>query len=472
MYESSFFIKTHSQIAEIICGEILKINEKRPPASISIDSRKMEKDCVFIALKGENFDGHDYIEKAIENGASCIVLEKNKKEIIKDTYNITLIAVDDTIEALGKLAQYNIKNLDITIIGITGSVGKTSTREILKSILSKKYRVLSPEKNFNNHIGVPLTLLRAKKEHDFAIIEMGMSNKGEIEYLSKMSEPDVAIITKIGPAHIESFADINEIACEKAGISKGMKENSPIIINHEDKILKNYLGKNTILTFGKSEDANLYFSDINISSKSSSARFTYKNQGLISKFDVTAKITGETAIKNSAAAALTAIISSVDTKTIKTGISSYEGVKGRFHRIYDPEKSITIIDDTYNSNPESLKASLTDFRTIKKSNRGFVVLGDMLELGKDSKKYHIEAGKQAIKAKIAGIFSYGTFSNFIAEGALKESCNDEIIFCGTHEEISSRLNEILKAGDWVMVKGSRGAQMERVLNSLTERQVS
>jgi len=422
---------------------------------ISIDSRRVTKDSVFIAVKGETLDGHDFIESAINNDASCIIMERDKK--ITEKKSISILAVQDSIKALGDLAKYKRENSKTKIIGVTGSVGKTSTREMIKCILKENFKVLAPEKNFNNHIGVPLTLLNLN-DHDYAIIEMGMSNKGEISYLSEIAKPDISIITKIAPAHMAAFSSIEEIADEKLDIIKGAEKNSFLIINSDDHDLFNTDGLN-IKTFGENKNSDLVISNISLEKNSAKADLNFKDKP---GFQIELNLPGKTNLLNAAGAALVSSILGVKPDNIKNGLMKYKGVQGRFFK-YE-KKGITIIDDTYNANPESVKAALEDFSQIKKNGRGFIAIGDMLELGVNSNNYHEEIGRIAAKTSPSGIFAYGNFSEFIVKGAAVHINKDTFLFKGTHNEIADKLKKELKAGDWLLIKGSRGSKMETIID--------
>jgi UDP-N-acetylmuramoyl-tripeptide--D-alanyl-D-alanine ligase len=456
-------------IAKACFGEIIQTGKIEFSGDISTDSRKLDKGSLFIALKGENFDGHDFIKNAANAGSAAVIINKEKKELVKNLPELTAVAVDDTIKALGDLASYKRKNLGLKVIGITGSAGKTTTREMLKSILKEKHKVLGPEKNFNNHIGVPLTLLKAEPEHEFAVIEMGMNSKGEIGYLSEIAKPDIALITKIAPAHIESFSDIEEIAAEKASICQGMEKDSFVIINDEDSILCKYLNDYKVLKFGYSDSSDLIISNTEISEEFSSAILTGGIEEKNQIFEIRLRVYGNTTVKNAAAATLAALTAKADTESVKAGLLKFSGVKGRFFKICDTDSSLNIIDDTYNSNPESLKASIEDFNQIRNKNRCFIVLGDMLELGNDSADYHKAAGETAAEIKPEGIFIYGDFAKSTAEGAENKSDGKTYIFSGNHEEISEKLLSMTSPGDWILIKGSRGSKMEDVLKRLTEK---
>ncbi|MGM0417316.1 MAG: UDP-N-acetylmuramoyl-tripeptide--D-alanyl-D-alanine ligase [Thermodesulfobacteriota bacterium] len=462
-------LKNIDIITKACSGIILQTGSYEFSGDISIDSRKLDKGSLFIALKGENFDGHDFIETAAKAGAAAVIINKDKKELVEKFSELTAIAVDDTVKALGDLAGYKRKNLDLKVIGITGSAGKTTTREMLKSILKEKHSVLGPEKNYNNHIGVPLTLLKAQTDHDFAVIEMGMNSKGEIGYLSQIARPDIALITKIAPAHIESFSDIEEIAAEKASVCQGMEKGSFVIINDEDSILCKYLTDHKVLKFGYSESSDLIISEPDISEELSSAILTGGIEEKKQIFEIRLRVFGNTAIKNAAVATLAALTAKADTESVKAGLLKFSGIEGRFFKICNTNSGLNIIDDTYNSNPESLKASINDFNQIRNKNRCFIVIGDMLELGKDSAKYHRSAGETAAEINPEGIFIYGDFAKSTAEGAENKSNGRTYIFTGNHEEISQKLLSMASPGDWILIKGSRGSKMENVLKRLTEK---
>jgi UDP-N-acetylmuramoyl-tripeptide--D-alanyl-D-alanine ligase len=465
MENRDFIIKDADTLALACEGRVVKKGTVPFSGKLSTDSRNLYPGSFFAAIKGENFDGHDFVLKALEQNISGVIIEDSRVGIA-DSINTNVISVENTVKALGKAANFKRKRSGIKIFGITGSVGKTSTREILKSVLAQKKKVHGPVKNFNNHIGVPLTILDINSSHECAVIEMGMSGKGEIEYLSKIAEPDFAIITKLAPAHMEFFNDISEIAKEKASISKGMKKDSFIIINEEDTVLEKYIDNMNILKFGFSKDSDLFISDLELGTSYSKALFSINIPEKKESFRVNLSIPGKTAVLNAAGAALCAFVSGVETGDIARGISMYKGTEGRFFKIHVPEKNICIIDDTYNANPESLKAAALDFAAVKKDSRGFAVIGDMLELGKNAEKYHFEAGEALGELDLDGIFAYGDFADSLLEGTKNKAGEKTILFRGTHEQISEEILRIIKPGDYILVKGSRGSRMETVIENL------
>ncbi|MDY0131380.1 MAG: UDP-N-acetylmuramoyl-tripeptide--D-alanyl-D-alanine ligase [Desulforegulaceae bacterium] len=469
MGTKDFIIKNLDTLALACEGKIIKRGSLSFSGKLLTDSRRLSDNSFFIAIKGDKFNGHDFVLKAVNQNISGVIIENSEIKLAENINQASVISVENSIKALGKVANFKRKKSGIKVFGITGSVGKTSTREILKSILSQKFQVHGPAKNFNNHIGVPLTILEINKNHEFAVIEMGMSSKGEIEYLSKIAEPNFAIITKLAPAHIEFFENFEEIAREKATITKGMKKNSFIIINEDDEILEKHIKNMKILKFGFNEKSNLFISDFEIGNSSSKALFNLNFSGKKESFQVNLNIPGKTMLKNAAGAALAGFISGMNSKEIAKGIAMYSGTKGRFFKIHDPGKNIFIIDDTYNANPESLKASAKDFTLIKNGSRGFAVIGDMLELGKQSKDYHFKAGETLGELELDGIFVYGDFADSLIAGAKNKTSKKTILYKGNHKQISDELLKTIKPGDFILVKGSRGSKMETIIENLTNK---
>lgn len=440
---------------ELIYGDLGAILE-----NFSKDTRTINKDDVYIGIKGENFDGNLFYEEAFKNGAKISIIEKNsiKNSKIKKINGKTLIIVDDTIKLIQDLAHYKIINSNIPVIAITGSVGKTSTKDMIANILSTKYKVLKTEGNYNNHIGVPLTILRLKDE-DIIVLEMGMNHFGEISLLSKIACPSIAIITNIGTAHIGNLGSRENIMKAKLEILDGMKYGT-LIINNDNDLLHNNINiikeKTKIITIGinnKSDYMATYIIDNTFSS-------TIK----INNDKININVGGLPFVYNSLLSYAVAKELKLNLEDIKLGIENFKLSNNRMEKI--DINGITIINDTYNASYDSVVAAID---LIEKSNykRKILLLGDILELGDYSKKIHSDIGKYIKDKKIDEIILVGSEVKYIKNELIKNNYNKENIYSFESEELTySFLHKFLKEGDIILVKGSHGMKLINIINFL------
>lgn len=408
-------------VLKTVQGQIINgANENQKIRKIQIDSRKVSKNDLFIAIQGKNFDGHDFIEDAIKNGANAIICEKN----IDIKTNVPIIKVESTVSALGALALYNrMKYRDVKVIGITGSNGKTTTKELISLILSKNYRVLKSEKSFNNNLGIPQTLLEINDNYDFVVLEMGMNHEGEIDYLSNISLPDYGIITNIGSAHIGYLKSKRNILRAKCEIINGMNRGT-LFVNGCDKYLKRIKIKDNELIKVVNRAENVCC-DIDKTS------FDYKDEHFI--FNVP----GKHLLMDVILAIEVCLHLNVPIDKIKEAILEYKTLEGRVNVI--KKDNITIIDDSYNSNYESLVGSLD----LLEKGYNIVVLGDILELGDKSVRIHKRINKYIKKKPISEVLLIGDYTKYI-KGKHFENIG----------ELTDYLNSIIKPNCTVLIKGS------------------
>lgn len=434
------------------------IGEDLTFSGCSTDTRNIVKDNLFIALKGENFNGHDFIIKAEENGALASVIEEEVNS------NKSLLKVDDTRKAMGLLARSWREELSIPLVAITGSNGKTTVKEMVSSILSEISEVHATAGNFNNDIGVPLTLFKLDKKHQYAVIEMGANHPGEIEWLSSIARPNVAVITQCAPSHLEGFGSIEGVAKAKAEIYSGLQSSGTAIINADDDYADFWRGKCEHLkqfSFGiKSESANVIAKDIKTLTDFNAIQFVlHCNQQSI---DISLPLTGEHNVMNALAAAACCISLEISLASIKAGLEKMSPVKGRL-QIKSGKSGSRIIDDTYNANPKSLNAAINVLKKYKGCR--YLVLGDMGELGETAIEHHKEAGKLARSAGIDGLFCIGELSL-----NAKESFGEGANHFTSYDELENSLLDSLSKDSTLLIKGSRYMQMDRVVDSLVEEQ--
>lgn len=426
-------------------------------AGIAIDSRKMEKDWLFVATKGERVDGHSFINQVMENGAAAVISEKELTDA-----NFPYILVEDSFIALKKIAAYYREQLDIKVVGITGSVGKTSTKEMIASVLSTKFKVQKTQKNFNNEVGLPLTVFSISDEHEVAVLEMGISDFGEMTRLTNIAKPDICVITNIGQCHLENLGDRDGVLKAKTEIFLGMKENGEVVLNGEDdKLLtvKNVAGKPVhYFSKTKTEEAEVYASNIVSRGLLGTNCTIHTQQG---DMDVHIQMPGEHMVNNALTATVVGLLCNLTLEQIKEGIEKAETLAGRSH-IIETEKYI-VIDDCYNANPVSMRAALDLLATAK--GRKVAIIGSMFELGEKEEQLHYDTGVYAADKDIDVIVALGQLGAKIYEGA-KAAGEKEVYHFETVDEFLQQKDSVLKEKDTILVKASHGMHLERIVENL------
>jgi len=422
----------------------------------SIDTRTLKENNLYVALKGEHFDGHDFVEQAIQKGAVGIISEK------KLDFNIPHLVVLNTKIALGELASFWRNQLKTKIVAITGSNGKTTTKEMLASILKEQFNILATQGNLNNEIGVPLTLFQLDKKHQYAVIEMGANHLKEIGYLTNITKPQVAVITNCSPAHLEGFGSIEGVAQTKGEIYQGLsKEKGIAIINADDSFSNYWQGLNhehSILTFGLEKPANITAKHIQY--QGLTTYFILSTQ--TEEIEIKLNVAGKHNLMNALAASSCAIALKLDLSIIKQGLEKMQAVNGRLQSI-SGIRNTTILNDTYNANPASLKAALQVLENCQTPR--WVALGNMLELGENAVLFHREAGQFAKQIGIDCLVATGELSKNAVEGFGKNG-----FYFEKQEDLIAFLKENLPESATLLVKGSRGSKMERVVSALTSLQ--
>jgi len=430
-------------------------------SGVSIDSRTITKDELFVAIKGEHFDGHNFIQEIISKGVKASIIEYNKySELLHLAGDIHFLKVKDTLKALQELGNINRKQFGKRVFAITGTNGKTTTKEMLFLILSRNSKVLKSYGNYNNEYGVPLTLLKINEEHDNIIIEMGASRQGEIAELCKIAEPDIGIITCVGKGHLEFFKSIENVARTKAELLEFVDGKGMSIVPAEDSNLRPQLSKlSHYTTFGLTEKADVKGKIIN-----DSRDFT-TIVNIDGKIDVKLKVPGRKNSLNALAAAAAGLAVNISYDDIKKGLEAYTSYKGRLE--IKEINGFLIIDDTYNSNPESLSEALAIAGERKITGKKIAVLGDMLELGEHSEIEHKKIGELARINNIEYVFTFGNYSRLISEESKKQGIQNSMHF-NEKSDIVNRLIDVIKHGDLLLVKGSRGMKMEDIVIKLEE----
>jgi murE/murF fusion protein len=456
-----------AEILEAIGGKLFCGSLDRTFTGVSIDSRKISAENLFIAVQGDVHDGHSFIGNVIEKGIGGFVIDQKKTNILPvsempDT-GMVCITVDNTRRALGDLAAFHRRRALASVAAITGSNGKTSTRKMTSAVVSRRFCTLSTQGNFNNDIGLPLTLLNLRREHQWAVVELGMNRPGEIERLAEICLPDVGVITNIGPAHLEGLGSVDAVMKAKGELLAKIKPDGTAVLNADDpRLLK--LAETAlinVLLFGISKDAKIRAESIQQDGEGLSFNLVLHDETISVRLQSPAMFM----VSNALAAAAVGYLLGLEADEIKEGLENFKPVPGRMN-IHKTQKGIHIIDDTYNANPGSMEAAIGTLAALKGKNRGFLIVGDMLELGEHSAKMHRTIGLIAAGSNIAGLYVAGNYADDVATGALEGQMDSEDIFKGTREEILKAVTKKLDGDDWVLVKGSRGMAMETIVEGL------
>lgn len=446
---------TINEIALACGGKLMgeRGEQERVVSDIKIDSRKVTAGNLFIAIKGERFDGHDFIDLAYENGATCVISEK---PIEKSPY----ILVTSTFYALKDIAEYYRSKLNVKVVAITGSVGKTTAKEMISSVLSQKYNVLKTQGNFNNEYGLPQTIFNIEETHDIAVLEMGMNSFGEIHNLSKIARPDVCVIMNIGESHIGNLGSRDGIFKAKCEIFDFMKDNALVVLNGDDDKLITLLDGSQIF-FGMDEENDVSVAKV-VSADMRGTKLTADCMG--EQMELFIPKPGEYLIYPALAAAAIGKNLGLAHEQIQHGIKSFVPVDMRMD-IQQTEK-ITIINDVYNACKQSMLAGAGALRHAK--GRTVAIIGDILELGDFAQSIHHETGAELGKMDIDEIICVGELAKHMYEGA-KETTRGNVYYYPTQKALFEKLDELILQGDTVFVKASRGMKFENIVNRLKTR---
>lgn len=472
---------TIKEIAEACGGKLVLQGQNTDydvrVSSVVTDSRKVEEGGVFLAIVGERVDGHRFISQVFSQGAALAVTQKTPEQVEQETGADcsgwgSYVLVEDCLQALKEIAEAYRRKLDIRVVGVTGSVGKTSTKEFIAGVLAEKYKVLKTEGNFNNEIGVPLTLLRIREEHQAAVVEMGISDFGEMHRLSKMVRPDVCVITNIGQCHLENLKTRDGVLKAKSEIFDFMAEDGEICLNGEDDklaSLKEIKGRKPHF-FGLGGNAAEEVAAVDIESRGLwGSDAALKMTGLSETIPVHVPLPGKHMVLNAAAAACVARLFGLTPEQIADGIGKIMPVSGRNHLIR--LESCTLIDDCYNANPVSMKAAV-DLLAMADTPK-VAILGDMFELGENAAALHEEVGRYAAEKGIDGILCVGQLSEGMYQAAAERAEGtrhiahfptvDALLDC-----LKKERREYIPDGSTVLIKASHGMEFVRVLEALKE----
>lgn len=423
---------------------------------ITTDSREAGENCLFAAIEGENSDGHDYVNQAFEKGALCVIAERE----IPDAAG-ALIEVKSTEYALRELAMFYRMQYDIPFIGITGSVGKTTTKEMVASVLSQRFNTLKTEKNFNNELGVPLTLFRLQDEDECAVIEMGINHFGEMRNLTRTAMPDMAVFTNIGHSHLEFLGDREGVLKAKSEILEGMPGDAVVFVNGDDDLLREMdcKGRKKV-TFGTKNDCDIYADSFVLLGEDGSSCDIVSGERRIS---IKINAFGAHMVYAALAAAAVGMHMGLSDGEISAGIAAYIPVGSRARVI--KTESYTIIDDSYNANPNSVTSAILSMDGM--GTRRVCILGDMLELGDGAEKLHYSVGCVAAQAEIDVLLTCGELSENIYNGAKSEGSGIIAWHFPNKSELIAVLPRLIEKGDAILVKASRGMRFEEIVESIS-----
>ncbi|MGG3560945.1 UDP-N-acetylmuramoyl-tripeptide--D-alanyl-D-alanine ligase [Neobacillus rhizosphaerae] len=427
---------------------------------VTIDSRKIEAGNLFVPIKGERVDGHKYVVESIQKGAAAALWQK---DVPNPPENLPILIVDDCLTALQELARNYRKQLPVKVVGITGSNGKTTTKDMTTSLLSTQYKVQKTEGNYNNHIGLPLTVLSLHEDTEMAVLEMGMSGRGEIEFLTKLACPDAVVITNIGESHLLDLGSREGIAEAKLEILQGLQDGGLAVLHGDEPLLmeriKQYKGNVQVKTFGRNETNDLYPTEITQMAQGN----RFKMNASTESFEL--PVLGTHNILNALAAMHIAHYFSIPYEKMKAGFSGIKLTNMRMELV-EGKRGEKIINDAYNASPTSMMAAIELVSNLQGYDRKILVLGDMLELGPQEEQYHLQIGEGLDAEKTDILFTFGPLGEHIAKGARKVLGKQHVLAFRDKAELIEELKKHVNEQTLILVKASRGMKMEEIVTAL------
>ncbi len=456
---------TADKVAEICGGTIYSVgcDHKVLFETVCTDSREADNTSMFVAIRGERVDGHSYISNVVKAGCRCVIAER----VPLDVKGVAVIIVQDSIRAIRDIAEYVKAQVNVKTVAVTGSVGKTTTKEFLSAVLDRKFNLYKTEGNFNSTIGMPMSMLELSQRNDAAVFEMGMSGLGEIEFMSEAAKPDIAVITNIGSSHLEMLGSRENICRAKMEITAGLKDGGTLFLNGDEPLLQGHESdRYNVLYFGvKNEECDYFASNI----RNTESGLVFDMRTPVGEFkNIEINLVGAHNVYNAMVAFSTGLKMNMNEADIREGLLSYRAAKMR-QNIYNVGK-ITVIEDCYNASPESMNAAINVLGDTAKAKGGRMIalLGDMRELGTTTDSLHAGVGSYLAEKKADFLFTYGELSSKnLADGALKNGMTEKQIFRNPEtnaEVVGKKILSILKDGDVLLVKASRGIAAENVLN--------
>ncbi|WP_050613767.1 UDP-N-acetylmuramoyl-tripeptide--D-alanyl-D-alanine ligase [Bacillus testis] len=449
--------RTLKQIAEMLDVECPRFQDTEIHG-VTIDSRKAGEGQLFVPFAGEHTDGHIHVEQAIADGAGAALWKKDRPN---PPEHLPILLVEDPLEALQKLAESYLQQTNAKVVGITGSNGKTTTKDMTASLLAQKYKVHKTAGNYNNHLGLPLTILDMEEDTEIAVLEMGMSSKGEIELLSRLAKPSVAIITNIGESHLLDLGSREAIAEAKMEITTGLREDGVLIYHGDEPLLHDKLAdsKWNVLSFGRSDQNDIY--PLKIDAATDHTVFTSN----LYPEPMTLPILGNHNVLNALAAIMAARQFGIEPDEVKKGLADLKVTNMRMEMV-EGKQGEKIINDAYNASPTAMRAAIDLVCALKGFKHKILVLGDMLELGPEEVQFHKMIGESIQHEAIDQLFTYGELGAYIAEGATDNLGSENVFIFQDKEALIEELKKHVSANDLVLVKASRGMKLEDVVLAL------
>ena len=447
-------------------GESLAGEPSQKFKGVSINSRTLKPEELFFCIQGDRFDGHEFLNEVIENNAAGVVVsdrEKLKESLVQQS-GLFAVAVPDTLQALQDLAGYHRDQFNVRMIGITGTNGKSTTKEMIASVVKMQYPTLKTEGNLNNHIGVPLTLLGLKKTHEAAVVEMGMSAAGEIKRLAEIAKPQIGVITNVSQAHMLQLKTLKDIQAAKGELFQSLSQEDTAIVNADDPLVYELAEqvRAKVITFGINNQADIRATDIQPNERSG---FDFTLNILDKTIPVHLPFLGRFNVYNALAAAAVGHALGISPGLIKTGLGVEHKLsqRGEMVRYGDLE----ILNDTYNANPQSMREAMQILKEHPAEGRKFLVIGDMLELGDGEQTAHQELGKEAAGHRFDFLVTVGELAGIAGSAAIESGMEKDKVQCfDSHQAAAEFLKATTQPGDCLLLKGSRGSHMETVLEGL------
>ena len=460
---------------QAVQGELLKGSEECGFRGVSIDSRTVKADELFFCIRGDRFDGHDFLADALKKNAAGIVLSQPAKlpDAVANPPGESgpfIIRVSDTLNALQELARFYRKQIPVRVVGVTGTNGKSTTKEMIAAIAETRFKTLKTQGNLNNHIGLPLSVLKMDRDHEVAVLEMGMSAAGEIRRLAEIAQPDIGLITNISAAHLVELKSVQHIQAAKGELFEALGDAHTAIVNADDPLvleLARSLKARTI-TFAIDNAADVRAGDIRPLANDG---FDFSVRLFDTEFPLRLPFLGSCNIYNALAAMAAGHSLGVPAEDMAAGLHNCRRMPQRYEIIQ--HNSMTLINDAYNANPISMMESLKTLSNYATRGRRMFVIGDMLELGDQGRSAHLQLGREIAGRPIDLLVTVGELAALAAQGAREQGMeNGRVVALATREEAIAYLKKNTRADDCLLFKGSRGAAMERVLHGLIEKEPS
>ena len=448
----------------VVGGKLLQGSAAKAFRGVSINSRTIEKEELFVCIQGKNFDGHNFLGEAINKGAAGIILSDPvhlSRNMISEGNSPFVIQSQNTLRALQDLAGYQRTRFPFQVVAVTGTNGKSTTKEMIASIIETKYKTLKTQGNLNNHIGLPLTLLARKPEHEVGVLEMGMSAAGEIKRLAEIAKPDIGVITNISVGHLDQLKTIKDVQAAKGELFDAITEEGTAIVNADDPLVLELAKSLRVkkITYGIEQSSDVQASNIQ---NEGSSGFTFTAKVFNQTISVNLSQIGYCNIYNALAALATGHSLGISGKDMSRGLENYQQIPQRNEQIH--YEGVTLINDAYNANPQSMREALKTLSEFNTQGKRFLIIGDKLELGLLSESAHHELGQEIILSNVDHLVTVGPLASLVAESAKKNPRHPlQIGKFNTHTEALSYLLRNVEKGDCLLIKGSRGAKMENII---------